>query len=45
MDDHFNFMKWLLETLSASNSAPGTGDELLYILLVREVEETVKLSE
>jgi hypothetical protein len=44
MDDHFNFMKWLLETLSSANWSAGSGDDLMYMLLVREVEETEKLS-
>jgi hypothetical protein len=45
MNDHFYFMKWLLETLNLSNSSPGCGDEVLYSLLFREVSESDKLSE
>jgi hypothetical protein len=37
MNDHFSIIKWLLETLSFGNTQPGTGDEVLYTLLVREV--------
>jgi hypothetical protein len=45
MNDHFCFMKWLLETLNLSNCPPGSGDEVLYTLLFREVSESDKLSE
>ncbi len=41
MNDHFNFMKWLLETLTQNN----TGDQVLYTLLLREVEGAESLSE
>lgn len=40
MNDHFNFLKWILETLSTCKSASGSGDEILYSLLLREAVET-----
>lgn len=40
MNDHFSFLKWILETLRFTKPTSGNGDEILYSLLLREVVET-----
>ena len=44
MDDHFSFLRWLLEILETSRAQPGFGDEVIYTLLLREIGNVENLT-